>query len=159
DFEWAVQHGWARRGIALCELVGVAEDLDTVERNAGPSGASSIRTKLWQKRDEAANDAGMVAAAKALYGVGFKMKLDKAGGQIALDWGEVDDAKLQDFIAEYYLRYAGELRAGNDLSGPGVDVAALTKQRTFGWLLLEPRAKLELCQKIAYNMPKSRTAT
>lgn len=137
---WALDNGWGARGIAICMLA---------DRE---SSANTIRYKFRNRRKPEEQVAHRVAAIKALYGVGLTMKHDKGKNEISVDYGALDDAKLQEYTREYYSRYASQAAQSARAFDPSYR-EKMFKKHAFGYVLFDPGAKEALCGAIAYDVP------
>jgi len=157
DLEWSKSSGNYMIALARCDYAAFHPDCRDEVRKQARSAGDEMRSELRFSRSKEEYDARVTAAAKALYGVGLKMKYDKGAGKISLDYGEVDAATLQGYIGEFYAGYAPKVleRVGMGffLDEDRTDeYRALLAKGVLGWVLLEPRAKFRICKQMAYRM-------
>jgi hypothetical protein len=146
DRAWAAQQrGGLHRIIGLCQYGGASSPIDY------------LRSSLREQGGEEAFGQRSAAAARALFGAG--LRVDRAGGRVAIDWGELDAATAQAYAAEFYAQHAPAV-----LSGYSDDTflwperkqryLELGERRKLGWVLAEPKVKLALCERIMGRVTK-----
>jgi hypothetical protein len=147
--------GGARSALARCDYALLHPDSDEQTRRRALSDGRDIRSSLAIDRGSAADDARKVAAARALYGEGLTMKYDKRSNKITFDYGKLDAATLQEYIGEYYIPAMLEVGI-NEFSSLHQDRlgewGAARQANAFGWTLLEPMAKFQICEKLVTHL-------
>jgi hypothetical protein len=154
----AVKKGLAHKALARCDYAANHPDSDDDTRDRARSGGRDLRNIIEMERTKEENVARLIASAKALYGVGLKMKYDKKAGKITLDYGKLDEKTLQEYISEYWAGYAYDvLRVAineNDMLNPGQrdHFDKIARKGVFAWVMAEPMAKFKICKKLMYHV-------
>lgn len=161
DLEWSKSSGAFMLALARCDFAAFHPSTDPETRKRALRVGGDMRTELRFSRSQDENDKRIAAAAKALYGVGLKMKYDKKAKTISLAYGDLDEATLQGYIGEYYAGYAPKVMQRTSRRGPSVsfldedkkaEYLTLLEGGTMGWVLLEPMAKNNICQHMVEHM-------
>jgi hypothetical protein len=95
DIAWLVKEARVAQVLAWCDAASLA---------AGKRGPEvQLVDSIEFSRPEPERQARAEVAMRALYGVGLKIVRDPAKNQISIDYGEIDAAKLESIIAEYWV--------------------------------------------------------
>ena len=155
EARWALSSGAMFRALARCDFALLHPDADEATRARGRAG-NELRNVLGYIRTPEETEARRAAAAKALFGLGLTVR--ESGGRISVAPGELDDAKIREYIAEYWSPAAAEVQTGAGFldDARGNEYEALRKKGVLGWTLLEPAKKLVMCESIVRTLSKLR---
>ncbi len=162
--KWATANGKMQKALARCDFAANHPDSDEETRKRALSMGEDIRNMLMWDVDDKEKDAMKVAAAKALYGHGLKMKYDKKSGKITLAYGDLDEKTLQMYISVFWAGHANKiLRVAindNDLVHKGQGDRFFTNARSgiTGWVMSEPMAKFKICESLMYGINRDVSA-